>query len=72
MGSIVDRSREHLGASDLAVIHFRRTIIDAPSGLLAMARRLSAIEPIDYKRLSSAEGMAPLGADWRMLGHATA
>ncbi|MGE3244684.1 MAG: Rieske 2Fe-2S domain-containing protein, partial [Beijerinckiaceae bacterium] len=29
MGAIYDRSKEHLGASDLAVIHFRRLMLDA-------------------------------------------
>jgi phthalate 4,5-dioxygenase oxygenase subunit len=73
MGSIVDRSREHLGASDLAVIHFRRTITDAAERLAREgATPVGLADTIEYKSLTSSEGMAPLGSDWRMLGRAPA
>ena len=66
MGKIVDRAREHLGASDLAVIHFRRTIIDAAERLAREgAAPVGLAQPVDCRKLASAEGMAPVGADWR-------
>ena len=66
MGPIVNRTREHLGASDLAVIHFRRTIIDAAERLAREgAAPVGLVQQVNYKTLASGEGMVPLGADWR-------
>jgi phthalate 4,5-dioxygenase oxygenase subunit len=66
MGPIVNRTREHLGASDLAVIHFRRTIIDAAERLAREgAAPVGLVQHVNYKTLASGEGMVPLGADWR-------
>lgn len=68
MGAIVDRSREHLGASDLAVIHFRRTIIEAAERLARDgAPPVGLAQPVDCRKLASGEGMTPIGADWRSL-----
>ena len=68
MGRIVDRTREHLGASDLAVIHFRRTMIDAAERLARDgANPVGLASPADYRKLASGEGMAPIGEDWRRL-----
>jgi phenylpropionate dioxygenase-like ring-hydroxylating dioxygenase large terminal subunit len=53
MGSIVDRSREHLGVSDLAIIQMRKLLLDSikvlkngsePPGLIS---RYSTIRPIE-------------------------
>lgn len=66
MGPIVNRTREHLGASDLAVIHFRRTIIEAAEQLAREGVAPVGLgQPVNHKALASAEGMAPLGEDWR-------
>ena len=66
MGPIVDRSREHLGASDLAVIHFRRTMIEAAERLVRDGETPVGLkQPVDHHALSSGEGMAPIGSDWR-------
>jgi len=66
MGTIVDRSRENLGASDIAIVHFRRLMIDA-------ARRFEKGEPAlgtaerrqPFSAIRSFEGMVPKGVDWR-------
>ena len=75
MGPIADRTREVLGASDIAVGEFRRVMVDA-------ARRFQAGEPaigtrewarqrgVAYVRqteLRSFEGMLQKGAQWREL-----
>jgi phthalate 4,5-dioxygenase oxygenase subunit len=66
MGRIVNRSLEHLGASDLAVIHFRRTMIDAAERLAREgAPPVGLTKEVDHRSLTSAEGMVPLGEDWR-------
>jgi hypothetical protein len=63
MGPIVDRSREHLGPADRAVIQARRL-------LLEMVRTVAeggvprGIEPT-YATLAAAEAVLPREADWR-------
>jgi hypothetical protein len=65
MGRIVDRSREHLGPADKAVIQARRLLLQAvktvedggtPSGLAPT-----------YYGLRAAEGVLPREADWRQI-----
>jgi phthalate 4,5-dioxygenase oxygenase subunit len=68
MGPIADRSRERLGASDLAIVEFRRIMVEA-------ARQFAAGEPaigsgVDRSGLRSFEGIVPKGTDWRALGTA--
>lgn len=65
MGPMLDRTKEHLGVSDTAVIRFRRMMIDA-------ARRLATGgEPLGYAGLGSqgdlraAERLLDIEADWR-------
>jgi phthalate 4,5-dioxygenase oxygenase subunit len=68
MGPIADRTRERLGASDVAIVEFRRIMIDA-------ARRHAAGEPAigtpgrrpPYVTLRSFEGIVTKDRDWRML-----
>ena len=63
MGPIIDRSREHLGPADRAVIQARRL-------LLEMVRTVAeggvprGIEPT-YAALAAAEAVLPREADWR-------
>jgi phthalate 4,5-dioxygenase len=68
MGPIADRSKERLGASDLAVVEFRKLMVDA-------ARRFQAGEPaigttkprIPQAELHSFEGVVPKSTNWRTL-----
>ena len=72
MGPIADRSAERLGASDLAIVEFRRRMVDA-------VRRHAAGEPAigragtrpPYVTLQSYEGIVAKGVDWRMLPKTT-
>jgi len=73
MGPIADRSAERLGASDVAIVEFRRIMVDA-------ARRCAAGEPAigaacrrpAYASLRSFEGIVTRDTDWRRLPlHAT-
>jgi len=69
MGPIADRSREHLGASDIAIVQFRRIMVDA-------VKRFAKGEPaigtgaarIPHARLRAFEGIVPKATDWRTLG----
>jgi phthalate 4,5-dioxygenase oxygenase subunit len=69
MGSIADRSRERLGASDIAIVQFRRIMIEA-------ARKVAAGEPaigtsprhVPHVKLRSFEGVVPKTTNWRAIG----
>ncbi len=68
MGPIYDRSKEHLGASDLAVIHFRRMMIDAAERYVQTgAPGPGLAEPVDYSQLRAAEGMIPHAEAWQII-----
>jgi phthalate 4,5-dioxygenase oxygenase subunit len=70
MGPITDRTRERLGTSDMAIVQFRRLMIDAvkkfrdegadPPGLGAQRTAIA--------QMRSFEGIVPKSADWRTLG----
>jgi phthalate 4,5-dioxygenase oxygenase subunit len=69
MGPLADRSRDKLGASDVAIIQFRRQ-------MLAAAKAMQSGEPAigagrgrtPHATLRSFEGIVPKTTDWRMLG----
>ena len=72
MGPIADRSRERLGVSDVAIVHFRRIMVEA-------ARAVQAGEPaigtgplqVPQAQLRSFEGIVPKSTDWKTLGTAS-
>jgi phthalate 4,5-dioxygenase oxygenase subunit len=73
MGPIVDRSRDHPGASDLAVVQFRRMMVAAAKkfreGSPAIGTPGWSREPlIPHAKLASYEGVVPKTVDWRTLG----
>jgi phthalate 4,5-dioxygenase oxygenase subunit len=69
MGPIADRSRDHPGSSDVAVVQFRRMMVAAAKKFQEGAPALGTAEPrIPHVRLASFEGIAPKTADWRDLG----
>jgi len=65
MGHIVDRSREHLGPADRAVIQARRLLLQATRTVEARGTPLG-VEPT-YYALRPAEAVLPGGTDWRTL-----
>lgn len=66
MGAIYDRSKEHLGASDLAVIHFRRMMLESAERFAASGETPGSLhEGFDYGRLRTGEGMTRLGEPWQ-------
>jgi phthalate 4,5-dioxygenase oxygenase subunit len=69
MGPITDRSEEVAGASDLAVVHFRRMMVAAATKFQAGGPAIGTTEPrIPHVKLASFEGVAPKTTDWRTLG----
>jgi phthalate 4,5-dioxygenase oxygenase subunit len=69
MGPITDRSEDNLGASDIAVIQFRRQMIAAARRFRDGGPAIGTAEPrIKQAQLSSFEGIVPKSTDWRTLG----
>ena len=68
MGPITDRSEDNLGASDIAVIQFRRQMIAAAKNFRDGGPAIGTAEPrIPHLKLRSFEGIVPKGTDWRTL-----
>jgi len=68
MGPIADRSRERVGASDLAIVEFRRLMVEAARTMAAGGPALGTTKPhIPQVSISSYEGVVPKGTDWRNL-----
>jgi phthalate 4,5-dioxygenase oxygenase subunit len=69
MGPIADRTRERLGASDLAIVEFRRIMVEAAREVAAGKPAIGTIEPrTALSSLRSFEGIVPKASDWRTLG----
>lgn len=69
MGPIADRSRERLGASDLAIVEFRRLMVDAARLAHDQGRVMWRDNPpVPQAKLHSYEGVVAKGYDWRTLG----
>jgi phthalate 4,5-dioxygenase oxygenase subunit len=69
MGRIADRGRERLGASDLAIVEFRRIMVEAAKAFAAGAPAIGTDGPrVARAKLRSFEGIVPKGSDWRTLG----
>ena len=69
MGPIADRSKDHPGTSDVAVVQFRRMMVAAAKKFQEGAPAIGTAEPrIPHIRLASFEGLAPKTVDWRELG----
>ena len=64
MGRVVDRSREHLGPADKAVIQARRLLLQAVRTVQSGGVP-AAVRPT-YASVRAAEGVLPRDADWRV------
>ena len=69
MGPIADRTSERLGASDVAIVQWRRLMIEAAQNLADGGAALGRTEPrVALTDIASFEGVVPKTTDWRMLG----
>jgi len=64
MGSIVDRSREHLGTSDRAIIAARQLLLEGIDAV-AEGRRPRGSEPASYRHVRPYDDYLDAKADWR-------
>ena len=69
MGPIADRSKERLGVSDVAIVHFRRIMVEAVravrDGGVAIGTGPGAVP---HLALSSFAGIVPKTTNWKTLG----
>jgi phthalate 4,5-dioxygenase oxygenase subunit len=73
MGPLADRSRDRLGSSDLAIIHFRRQMLKAAQAMAAGGPAIgTGPNRTPHASLTSFEGLVRKGTDWRTLGERTA
>lgn len=69
MGAIVDRSDDILGASDLAIVEFRRLMVDAARNVGEGGTAIGRTEPrVPQAQIASREGVYPKTLDWRDIG----
>ena len=69
MGTIADRSQERLGASDMAIVQFRRIMVDAARKVRDGGAAIGTSPGhVPHVKLSSFEGIEPKTTDWRILG----
>jgi len=69
MGGIADRSAERLGASDIAVIQFRRVMLNAVARFQQGAGTVGQVQPhLPQAKLRSYQGIVPKTENWRLLG----
>ncbi len=71
MGKVVDRTKDRLGASDLAIVEFRRTMVEAARIIAAGGPAIGTVEPrVPHAKLRSFEGVVAKATDWHVLGAA--
>ncbi|MDP2358312.1 MAG: Rieske 2Fe-2S domain-containing protein [Beijerinckiaceae bacterium] len=69
MGPIADRSKDLLGASDLAIVEFRKQMVEAAQTFVKDGTVIGLTEPrVPQSKLRSFEGVAPKTTDWRVAG----
>ncbi|KAE8753636.1 Rieske 2Fe-2S domain-containing protein [Paraburkholderia madseniana] len=65
MGPIADRTEERLGASDVAVVEFRRRMLDALKEFQSGETAIGAGENAIPRSVCSFQAMVPKDADWK-------
>jgi phthalate 4,5-dioxygenase oxygenase subunit len=70
MGPIYDRTQEHLGTIDKAIIRMRQLLIRSAKALAADGTAPPALagQGHDFRTIRSAEKILEPGEDWRVLG----
>ena len=69
MGPIADRTSERLGASDIAIVQFRRVMVDAVRRFAQGEAAIGTTAPhLPVAKVKSFEGIVPKTTNWRTLG----
>jgi hypothetical protein len=64
MGPITDRTQEHLGTSDRAIVVMRRMLLEATRAVEA-GESPRGTDPETYRSIRPHDGLVPVGGDWR-------
>ena len=64
MGAIADRTQEHLGSSDRAILAMRN-LLSAAVRAVERGERPRGIDPAGYRSVRPHDGVVPAGTDWR-------
>ena len=73
IGKIADRTKDILGASDMAIVEFRRLMVDAAKKVSEGGKAIGTQEPrLPQASIRSAQGVYPKSTDWRTLGEGAA
>jgi phthalate 4,5-dioxygenase len=67
MGRLYDRTKEHWGTTDVALIRMHSLLLDAAE-TVAAGGQPPAVGELDYRSIRGAEKMIEQGEDWRTLG----
>ena len=65
MGPILDRTKEHLGTADAAVIRVRRRMLEAARGLRERGITPPGVNNPELYRLRSCQAILPKDANWQ-------
>ncbi|HEV8022081.1 MAG TPA: hypothetical protein VGP41_12495, partial [Candidatus Lustribacter sp.] len=68
MGPLVDRTREHLGTSDVAIIRMRRRMLEAVGRWQRGETLVGQSAGIRFDRLRSEQGIIPIDRPWQSVG----
>jgi phthalate 4,5-dioxygenase len=69
MGVLADRTQERLGASDIAIVQFRRLMLDAVKSFQENGQVIGLVEPhLPQAKLRSYQGVVEKSMSWRTLG----
>jgi phthalate 4,5-dioxygenase oxygenase subunit len=68
MGPITDRTQEHLGTSDIAIIRMRRRMLEAVRKFQAGEPLIGLTPDIDWGTVKSEQLIMPKDAPWQSLG----
>jgi phenylpropionate dioxygenase-like ring-hydroxylating dioxygenase large terminal subunit len=67
-GPVYDRTREHLGSTDVAVIRMHRMLLRAAKALMSGEEPPALAGSGDFRSIRGAEKILAEGEDWRVLG----
>jgi phthalate 4,5-dioxygenase oxygenase subunit len=65
MGAILDRSKEHVGSTDRAIILLRKILLDTIAAMEA-GEDLRALDPASYRHLRAVDRTIPKGTEWKI------
>ena len=64
MGPVMDRTNEHLGSTDAAIIRARRRLLEAAKQLRDTGVAPASVDNAALFRVRSASGLLPKGTPW--------